>query len=70
MLGRTPSQEIIYGECLGEMFLPGQKAKLLLVHCTVGCGIKSTFLTSPVRNTLGSILGKPKSLLLAGSPSG
>lgn len=70
MLGRTPSQEITYGGCLGETFLPGQKAKLLLVHHTVGCRMESAVLAFPVRNTLGSILGKPKSVLLSGSPAG
>lgn len=70
LLGRTPFQEITYGACLGKMFLPGQNAKLLLVHHTVGCRMESAFLASPVRNAWGSILGKPKSVFLVGSPAG
>lgn len=37
------------------MLLPGQKAKLLLVHHTVSCRVESAFLAYPVRNTVGSI---------------
>lgn len=65
MLGRMPAREIKYGGDLGELFLPGQKAKLLLVDHTVGCRMESTFLSSPVRNTLGFL-----SVLLPDSGAG
>lgn len=56
---------------MGEtMFLLGQKVKLLLVHHVLGCRMESAFLASPVRNTLGSVPGKPKSVLRLGSPAG
>lgn len=50
---------------MGELFLPGQKAKELLVDHTVGCSMESAFFSSPVRNTLGLL-----SVLLPDSDAG
>lgn len=62
---QIPAQEIKYGGGLEELFLPGQKAKLLLGHHSVGCRMENAFFPSPVRNTLGSL-----SVLLPSSDAG